>query len=62
MEQPAHGMLMTRPVHGRELARERGIPTQEFSVRSDMACGSTIGAGPPYLTASLSAFYCSLHQ
>ena len=29
---------------GRELARERGIPTQEFSVRSDMACGSTIGA------------------
>ncbi len=28
----------------REVARRRDIPTQEFAVRSDMACGSTIGA------------------
>ena len=27
----------------RELARKRGIPTQEFSIRNDMLCGSTIG-------------------
>ena len=30
-------------VHCREVARRRKIPTQEFAVRSDMACGSTIG-------------------
>lgn len=27
----------------RELAHKRGIPTQEFSIRNDMLCGSTIG-------------------
>eukprot|EP00884_Botryococcus_braunii_P018090 jgi/Botrbrau1/4965/Bobra.0122s0040.1 len=27
----------------REVGSREGIPTQEFSVRSDMACGSTIG-------------------
>ncbi len=35
---------------GREVARRRGIPTQEFCVRSDMACGSTIG---PILASGL---------
>jgi Aminopeptidase I zinc metalloprotease (M18) len=30
----------------REVARVHGIPTQEFVVRSDMACGSTIGDQP----------------
>ncbi len=34
----------------RELAHRRGIPTQEFCVRSDMACGSTIG---PILASGL---------
>lgn len=34
----------------REVARRRGIPTQEFCVRSDMACGSTIG---PILASGL---------
>ena len=34
----------------RELATRRGIPTQEFCVRSDMACGSTIG---PILASGL---------
>ncbi|KAK9905851.1 hypothetical protein WJX75_007577 [Coccomyxa subellipsoidea] len=34
----------------RELAKRRGIPTQEFCVRSDMACGSTIG---PILASGL---------
>ena len=34
----------------RELARRRGIPTQEFCVKSDMACGSTIG---PILSSGL---------
>ncbi|CAL8472061.1 g11603 [Coccomyxa elongata] len=34
----------------RELAMRRGIPTQEFCVRSDMACGSTIG---PILASGL---------
>ncbi|KAK9824222.1 hypothetical protein WJX72_008629 [[Myrmecia] bisecta] len=34
----------------RECARRRGIPTQEFSVKSDMACGSTIG---PILSSGL---------
>ena len=27
----------------RELAHKRGIPTQEFTIRNDMLCGSTIG-------------------
>ena len=27
----------------RELAHKKGIPTQEFSIRNDMLCGSTIG-------------------
>ncbi|KAL3153468.1 hypothetical protein ABBQ38_011801 [Trebouxia sp. C0009 RCD-2024] len=27
----------------RELAQKRGIPTQEFTIRNDMLCGSTIG-------------------
>ena len=27
----------------REVAQKRGIPTQEFSIRNDMLCGSTIG-------------------
>lgn len=27
----------------RELARREGIPTQDFVVRNDMGCGSTIG-------------------
>ena len=34
----------------REVARRAGIPTQEFSIRSDMACGSTIG---PILASGL---------
>ena len=34
----------------RELATRRSIPTQEFCVRSDMACGSTIG---PILASGL---------
>ena len=34
----------------REVARRHDIPTQEFAVRSDMACGSTIG---PILAAGL---------
>ncbi len=41
-------MALTCPVmaltfNRREVARKRNIPTQEFAVRSDMACGSTIG-------------------
>ena len=27
----------------REVGHRRGVPTQEFCVRSDLACGSTIG-------------------
>lgn len=27
----------------REVAQKRGIPTQEFTIRNDMLCGSTIG-------------------
>eukprot|EP00199_Chlamydomonas_sp_CCMP681_P000378 CAMPEP_0119116542 /NCGR_PEP_ID=MMETSP1180-20130426/52340_1 /TAXON_ID=3052 ORGANISM="Chlamydomonas cf sp, Strain CCMP681" /NCGR_SAMPLE_ID=MMETSP1180 /ASSEMBLY_ACC=CAM_ASM_000741 /LENGTH=537 /DNA_ID=CAMNT_0007105703 /DNA_START=126 /DNA_END=1739 /DNA_ORIENTATION=- len=34
----------------REVGRLRGIPCQEFSVRNDMACGSTIG---PILASAL---------
>jgi hypothetical protein len=34
----------------REVGKRRGVPAQEFSVRSDMACGSTIG---PILASSL---------
>lgn len=34
----------------REVGRRRGIPCQEFSVRNDMPCGSTIG---PILSAIL---------
>jgi aspartyl aminopeptidase len=40
-EIPALRLLL---VTCREVARRRNIPTQEFAVRSDMACGSTIGA------------------
>ena len=43
-------MAVTCVVAGREVARRRGIPTQEFCVRSDMACGSTIG---PILASGL---------
>ena len=43
--------LLNRMTHRcRELARRRGIPTQEFCVKSDMACGSTIG---PILSSGL---------
>ena len=34
----------------REVGRRAGVPTQDFAVRSDMACGSTIG---PILAAGL---------
>ena len=34
----------------RELAKQHGIPTQDFAVRSDMGCGSTIG---PILASGL---------
>eukprot|EP00873_Tetraselmis_striata_P018201 jgi/Tetstr1/438465/TSEL_027020.t1 len=34
----------------RELAQRRGIPVQEFAIRSDLACGSTIG---PILSSSM---------
>ena len=34
----------------REVAKRHSIPTQDFSVRSDMGCGSTIG---PILAANL---------
>lgn len=33
----------TGAVMFRELAKEAGVPTQEFAVRSDSGCGSTIG-------------------
>ena len=34
----------------REVCRRAGVPTAEFAVRSDMACGSTIG---PILASGL---------
>lgn len=34
----------------REVGRRRGVPCQEFAVRNDMPCGSTIG---PILSAGL---------
>lgn len=45
--------LLPSTIHAhmcRELARASNIPTQDFSVRSDMACGSTIG---PILASGL---------
>jgi len=41
----SHAVLCDAPAPGlcRELAHKRGIPTQEFSIRNDMLCGSTIG-------------------
>lgn len=46
----AAGKLRVQACVRRELAQRRGIPTQEFCVRSDMACGSTIG---PILASGL---------